>query len=61
MIYFRQKTHDELLTKNHQLRPVEASPLPEVHYNSQNTQKKFGGKKFKKNFKGKWNKNKHHF
>ena len=53
--------HDELLTKNHQLRPVGASPLPEVHYNSQNTQKKFGGKKFKKNFKGKWNKNKHHF
>jgi len=38
------------------LHPVDASPLPQIHYNSQNTQKKFGGKKFKKNFKGKWNK-----
>jgi hypothetical protein len=38
------------------------SPLPEVHYNSRNTQKKFGGKKFKKNFKKKWNnKIKHHY
>jgi hypothetical protein len=53
--------HDELLTKNHQMRPVGASPLPEIHYNSQNTQKKFSGKKFKK-IKGKWNnKNKHHY
>ena len=44
------------------MRPVGAAPLPEIYYNSQNTQKKFGGKKFKKNFKGKWNmKNKHHF
>ena len=39
-----------------------AAPLSEVHYNNQNTQNKFGGKKFKNNFKGKWNKkNKHHF
>jgi hypothetical protein len=30
---------------------VGSSPLPKVHYNSQNTQKKFGGKKFNKNFK----------
>ena len=44
------------------MRPVGAAPLPEVHYNSQNSQKKFGGKKFKKNLKRKWNKkNKHHF
>jgi hypothetical protein len=34
---------------------VGISPLPEVHYNSQNTQKKFGSKKFKHNFKRKWN------
>jgi hypothetical protein len=54
--------YDELLTKNHQMRPVGASPMPEIHYNSQNTQKKFGDKKFEKNFKGKWNnKNKHHY
>jgi hypothetical protein len=54
--------HDEILTKNHQIRPMGTSPLPEVHHNSQNTQKKFGSKKFKKNFKGKWkNKNKHHY
>lgn len=52
--------HDELLTKNHQMRPVGAAPLPEVHFNSQKNQKKFGGKKFKKNFKRQWNnKNKH--
>ena len=31
------------------MRPVGAAPLPEVHNNSQNTQKKFGGNKFKKN------------
>jgi hypothetical protein len=35
--------------------------LPEVHYNSQNTQKKFGGKKFKQNFKGKWNNNRQNY
>uniref|UniRef100_K4A1X9 Retrotransposon Copia-like N-terminal domain-containing protein n=1 Tax=Setaria italica TaxID=4555 RepID=K4A1X9_SETIT len=48
--------HDELLTKNHQLRPVGAAPLPEVHFNVQNNNKKLSGKKFKKNFKGKWKK-----
>ncbi|KAG2578096.1 hypothetical protein PVAP13_6NG204603 [Panicum virgatum] len=53
--------HDELLTKNYQMSPVGATPLPEVHYNSQNSQKKFGGKKFKKNFKGKWNKKRKKF
>ena len=30
------------------MRPVGAAPLPEIYYNSQNTQKKFGGKKFKR-------------
>uniref|UniRef100_K4AKW4 Uncharacterized protein n=1 Tax=Setaria italica TaxID=4555 RepID=K4AKW4_SETIT len=33
-----------LLTKNHQLRPVGAAPLSEVHFNAQNNNKKFGGK-----------------
>jgi hypothetical protein len=47
--------HDELFTKNHQMRPVGATPLPEVHFNAQNN-KKFSGKKFKRNFKGKWKK-----
>jgi hypothetical protein len=32
--------HDELLTKNHQLCPVGATPLPEVHFNAQNNNKK---------------------
>ena len=53
MIWLRQKKHDELLTKNHQMRPPGTAPLPEVHFNVQNT-KKFGGKKHKKFFKGKW-------
>src|SRR6266508_3824603 len=44
---------DKLLTKNHQMRPPGTAPLPEVHFNVQNN-KKFGGKKHKKNFKGKW-------
>src|SRR5438128_12629017 len=44
---------DELLTKNHQMRPSGTAPLPEVHFNVQNN-KKFGGKKHKKNFKVKW-------
>ena len=48
--------HDELLTKNHQLRPIWAAPLPEVHFNAQNNTKKFSGKKFKRNFKEKWKK-----
>jgi len=33
--------------------PPGTAPLPEVHFNVQN-KKKFGGKKNKKNFKGKW-------
>jgi hypothetical protein len=41
--------------------PVGTSPLSEVHYNSQNTQKKFYGKKFKKNSKGKWNNNRQNY
>jgi len=52
--------HDELLTKNHQMRPVGAKALPEIFY-TQNNQKKFGGKKFKRNFRGKWNKRNKHF
>uniref|UniRef100_K3YLK5 Retrotransposon Copia-like N-terminal domain-containing protein n=1 Tax=Setaria italica TaxID=4555 RepID=K3YLK5_SETIT len=55
----QEEKHDELLTKNHQLRPVGVAPLPEVHFNAQNNNKKFGGKKFKKNFKGKWKKKCH--
>ena len=47
--------HDELLTRNHQMRPVGATPLPEVHFNAKKN-KKFDPKK--KNFKRKWNKNK---
>ena len=45
--------HDELLTKNHQMLPPGTTPLPEVHFNVQNT-KKFSGKRHKKFFKGKW-------
>uniref|UniRef100_K3ZDM4 Retrotransposon Copia-like N-terminal domain-containing protein n=1 Tax=Setaria italica TaxID=4555 RepID=K3ZDM4_SETIT len=53
LIYYllQAEKHDELLTKNHQLRPVGAAPLPEVHFNAQNNNKQFGGKKFKKDFK----------
>ena len=40
--------HDELSTKNHQMRPSGTAPLPEVHFNVQNN-KKYGGKKNKKN------------
>jgi hypothetical protein len=29
--------HDELLIKNHEMCPVGASPVREVHYNSKNT------------------------
>jgi hypothetical protein len=50
------KKHDELLTKNHQMHPVGAAPLPEVHFNAQNINRKFSGKKFKWNLKGKWKK-----
>uniref|UniRef100_K3ZDC9 Uncharacterized protein n=1 Tax=Setaria italica TaxID=4555 RepID=K3ZDC9_SETIT len=50
---FQIEKYDELLTKNHQLRPMGATPLSEVHFNAHNNNKKFGGKKFKKNFKGK--------
>ena len=35
------------------MRPSGIAPLPEVHLNVQNN-RKFGGKKNKKNFKGKW-------
>lgn len=58
LIYYllQAEKHDELLTKNHQLRPVGAAPLPEVHFNAQNNNKQFGGKKFKKDFKWKWKK-----
>ena len=35
--------HDELLTRNHQMRPVGTNPLPEVHFSTQNN-KKFGKK-----------------
>jgi hypothetical protein len=48
--------HDELLTKNHQMRPVGVAPLSEVHFNAQNNNKRFSGKKSKRNFKGKWKK-----
>jgi hypothetical protein len=51
----QEEKHDELLTKNHQMLPVGATPLPEVHFNAQNN-KKFSGKKFRTNFKGKWKK-----
>jgi hypothetical protein len=53
--------YDELLTKNHLISPRDASPMPEVHFNIQNNNKKFGGKKLKKNFKGKWNKNRQNY
>ncbi|KAL6591956.1 hypothetical protein ACP70R_049648 [Stipagrostis hirtigluma subsp. patula] len=60
LIYDLQQAekHDELLTKNHQLRPVGTEPLPETHFNVHQNEKKSGGKKFKKNFKGKWRRNK---
>ena len=38
--------HDELLTRNHQMRPVGATPLPDVHFIAQKN-KKFEGKKKK--------------
>ena len=41
--------------------PVGTSPMPEVHFNIQNNNKKFGGKKFKQNFKGKWNNNRQNY
>src|SRR6266540_2813799 len=53
MMLAQVEKHDELLTKNHQMRPPGTAPLLEVHFNVQN-KKKFGGKKNKKNFKGKW-------
>jgi hypothetical protein len=39
--------HDELLTKNHQMRPVGAAPPLEVHFNAQKSKKKS-----KKEFQG---------
>jgi hypothetical protein len=53
--------HDEFLTKNHKMCIVGASLMPEVHFNVQNNNKKFGGKKFKKNCKEKWNNNRQNY
>ena len=41
------KKHDELLTKNHQMRPPGTAPPPQVHFNVQNN-RKFGGKTIRK-------------
>ena len=64
--------HSEILDKNNLSRPTGTLPLPEAHFNSQNTRKSRGFKKNHGKFKGKWRrdesqnsngvqKNKNHF
>lgn len=49
--------HSEILDKNNMSRPTGTLPLPEAHFNSQNTQKSRGPKRNHRKFKGKWRRN----
>ena len=49
--------HSDILNKNNMSRPTGTLPLPEAHFNSQNTQKSRGPKRNHRKFKGKWRRN----